>query len=103
MKKYFVNTGNQKEGPYTAEELLIKKITRETMVWTNQYPDWISAGDVPELAAMMRDISPSLKTFGTDTAIPSEARSTENQANMSAFFWTILLLAVIVAIVIISR
>ena len=103
MKKYFINTGNRKEGPFSAEELIQKNISRETMIWTSQYADWVQAGDVPELVVLMKDIPPSVKTFGTDTKISAEERAKENKANLSALFWTVVILGVIALVIVLIR
>lgn len=49
MKQYFYSDGLKKHGPYSLEELRLKKLTRNTMVWTEPLEKWVPAEQLPEL------------------------------------------------------
>ncbi len=49
MKVYFIHKGSEETGPYTIEELKSQGITRDTPIWREELPDWLKAGDLPEL------------------------------------------------------
>lgn len=48
MKQYYAHLDGQQSGPFSIDELK-GKITRETMVWHEGLPEWITAHQVPEL------------------------------------------------------
>jgi len=48
MKQYYAYLEGQQSGPFSIDELK-GKITRETMVWHEGLPEWISAHQVPDL------------------------------------------------------
>ena len=53
MKIYFVVINDQQQGPYTLEELRGLGIGRHTLVWVNGMPNWVPAGQLPELDAIL--------------------------------------------------
>ena len=55
---YYFYINNVKEGPYTLEELPIKDITPDVLVWREGFADWKPAKDVPELSAILSKIPP---------------------------------------------
>ena len=56
--EYWIIITEQQQGPYTLEELATKAIVRETPVWHDGMPDWMPAGDLPELASMLSPVIP---------------------------------------------
>lgn len=56
--EYWIIINEQQQGPYTLEELATKAIVRETPVWHDGMPDWMPAGDLPELASMLPPVIP---------------------------------------------
>ena len=48
--KYWIYLNNEKSGPYSAEQLIIKAIPPTTLVWCDGMPSWMPAGEIPELA-----------------------------------------------------
>jgi hypothetical protein len=50
-KEWFLLVGSVKEGPFTLNELLVKKeFNRESFVWKPGMKEWKRAKNVPELA-----------------------------------------------------
>lgn len=62
MKKFYLHNGTNNSGPYSKEELRELKITKETMVWTDELKDWTKAGEIDELKAILLSIPPPFKT-----------------------------------------
>ena len=52
-KFYFINDNGQQEGPYTIEELSIKNITAETLVWTEGLSSWEKAANIQMLQGII--------------------------------------------------
>ncbi|MEZ0265521.1 MAG: DUF4339 domain-containing protein, partial [Phycisphaerae bacterium] len=49
MSQYYLADGNDRRGPFTADQLPSQGITAETLVWREGLPDWLRADAVPEL------------------------------------------------------
>lgn len=100
---FYLNSATGKSGPFTAEELVSKNISRDTMVWIEGYTDWMAAGDIPELSEIIRTSAPAHKTFGLDTDLNHGTHTKENAANVSAFIWTLVFIAILIIIVFFQR
>lgn len=50
MKEYFFLKGKDQNGPFTVEQLFDKKLTSETLIWTEGMENWQKLKDIPELA-----------------------------------------------------
>ena len=50
---YYLNSDNQRIGPFTLDQLLAKNITSQTLIWRAGLPQWTSAMAVPEVAARL--------------------------------------------------
>ena len=68
-----IRNGKQ-EGPFTVEELAQQGITPESEVWAPGMADWMQAGDVPELTAVLQRAE--------FEASQQAARAAENQATI---------------------
>ncbi len=55
MRKYYYTDGINKYGPFTFEQLLEKKITKETKVWFQDLKDWVPAEEVEELKVLFTE------------------------------------------------
>ena len=73
MEFHLIRNGKQ-EGPFTVEELSQQGITPESEVWAPGMADWMQAGDVPELTAVLQRAE--------FEASQQAARAAENQATM---------------------
>ena len=58
MKQYYYSDGQQQIGPISKEDLKLKGITKETLVWCEGLSNWSKAGDVEDLA----DLFPKVPT-----------------------------------------
>lgn len=61
MSEYYILNGSEQQGPYTIDQLR-GRVTPQTYVWREGLPDWIRAGDLPELSAVLLpegSVSPS--------------------------------------------
>ena len=73
MEFHLIRNGKQ-EGPFTVEELSQQGITPESEVWAPGMADWMQAGDVPELTAVLQRAE--------FEASQQAARVAENQATV---------------------
>jgi hypothetical protein len=73
MEFHMIRNGKQ-ERPFTIEELAQQGITPESEVWAPGMADWMQAGDVPELTAVLQRAE--------FEASQQAARAAENQATM---------------------
>ncbi|MBQ7205229.1 MAG: DUF4339 domain-containing protein [Muribaculaceae bacterium] len=71
MEFHLIRNGKQ-EGPFTVEELGQQGITPESEVWAQGMADWMQAGDVPELTAVLQRAE--------FEAAQQASRAAENQA-----------------------
>jgi len=76
MAKYYIQNGNDKEGPYEKPELQAKIIKASTQVWCEGMIDWGPAGTVEELKDLFREPPP----FVTSKAEPPPIKKTEPKA-----------------------
>jgi hypothetical protein len=53
MASYYIVENNQQVGPFTIDQLMAKGITSNTNVWTVGMSNWVTAGEVPELQAVL--------------------------------------------------
>lgn len=61
MKKYYYYLrDNQRHGPFSLEELKPHRITQKTLVWTEGLDNWVPAGDVTDLQALLIPLPPPL-------------------------------------------
>ena len=58
MKQYYYSDGQQQIGPISKEDLKLKGITKETLVWCDGLNEWTKAGSVDDLA----DLFPNIPT-----------------------------------------
>ena len=73
MEFHLIKNGKQ-EGPFSVEELSQQGITPESEVWAPGMADWMQAGDVPELTAVLQRAE--------FEASQQAARAAENQPTM---------------------
>jgi hypothetical protein len=73
MEFHLIVNGKQ-EGPFTVEELAQKGLNPDSEVWAPGMSDWMQAGDVPELTAVLQRAE--------FEAAQQAARAAENQPTM---------------------
>lgn len=60
MKKYWIIVNGQPTGPFTPNEIKARPdFTPELPVWSSDMPDWSTAGQVDELAALLPQEAPA--------------------------------------------
>ena len=62
---YYLDTGGQKQGPFTLEQLNGKPITAVTLVWYDPLPEWIKAGSEESLKNIIATAQPAHSTATT--------------------------------------
>lgn len=62
-------------GPETPKELLTRGLTRDTMVWRQDFPNWIPAGQVPELVSLLQACPPPINPSASSAVPPSSQYS----------------------------
>ena len=60
MKKYYLNNGQENSGPFDKEQLKEQKITKDTLVWSEDMNDWKKAGEIDELKIILLNIPPPI-------------------------------------------
>ncbi len=50
---YYLDTSNQKQGPFTVEQLSAKSIIASTLIWYDPLPQWKKAGEEESLKAII--------------------------------------------------
>ncbi len=56
MKEYYIFKYGKKIGPYTAEELKMRGVQRDTQIWSYDADKWLTAAEFPELAEVLFNI-----------------------------------------------
>lgn len=81
MKQYYIiNAQQEKEGPFTLEDLKVVELTPETYIWTEGMADWQPLKDLPELYALLsQSIPPTFRPKSTESVEekPQEEASKE--------------------------
>lgn len=67
MKKYFYSNDNQKNGPYSFEELKNENINKETRIWYEGLDDWTKASDLTEFTQILELNPPSFSEIKQDS------------------------------------
>ena len=61
MKKYYLHNGQENSGPFDKEQLKEQKITKDTLVWSEDMVNWKKASEIKELRNSIMTIPPLLK------------------------------------------
>ncbi len=54
MKEYFYLKGKDQDGPFTVEQLADKRLTNETLIWTEGMENWQKLKEIPELVQTLK-------------------------------------------------
>ena len=68
MKKYHYTDGITSFGPFTLEELGERNITKKTKVWFQGLGKWKPAGEIPELAGILKLAPPPITRAASHNA-----------------------------------
>jgi len=60
MKTYYYVQGDERLGPFNADELKNKEITQNTLIWTEGDSGWVPAIEVAELKPLFKHIPPPI-------------------------------------------
>ena len=55
MEKYFYLKGQNQKGPFTAEELALEKLEKDTLIWIESLGSWKKLEDVPDLINIFKN------------------------------------------------
>ena len=64
MKHYFIAVDEIRTGPFTYEDILSKKITKSTLMWTEGFDDWKEANQIEELRSILISEPPPIPKRG---------------------------------------
>jgi len=67
MKKYFYSNGEEKQGPFSFEEIKKENIKKETLVWFEGLEDWKPAEEIEEFEEIFQLIPPPLHSNEIET------------------------------------
>lgn len=62
MKKYFLISGTEQQGPFDIEELKSRNISLDNPVWYEGIKEWTTIGNVPELKSIFQIVPPPYTT-----------------------------------------
>jgi uncharacterized membrane protein YhaH (DUF805 family) len=86
MKKYFYSNDNQKNGPYTFEELKNENIKKETLIWYEGLEDWTQASELVEMTSILELNPPELNQSFIENNISNipiiEAKNSKKSENI---------------------
>jgi len=68
MINYFYSENNEKIGPLSFDELKLRNIKRDTLIWTKGMKSWEKAGDIDDLSDLFEFNPPSLPNENADEA-----------------------------------
>jgi len=57
MEYYYSKNANEKNGPFSFDELKQKNITKKTLIWYEELDDWKMAGQLPEFKNLIKKTS----------------------------------------------
>jgi hypothetical protein len=72
MKKYYLHIGTENSGPFSLDELKIKRITKKTPVWFEGLENWKYAEDIDELRNIFIVIPPPIESFKKEQSFKVE-------------------------------
>jgi hypothetical protein len=91
MTRYYLHNGSQEVGPFNIEQLKSVALTEETRIWRKGFDHWTTAGEMPELSDLLREIKPPLSNKPSEKVNPQNlehVRSTNSISNTSTGYST---------------
>lgn len=101
-KIWYINIDGKQEGPFSILDLKKDtRITPETLVWKEGFPNWKPIGQVPELKDVFADESPNEEKKPEETKksspiLPQDEIVLDMRNEPPYFFWLLLLVAILV-------
>lgn len=68
---YIDKATNQQQGPFNIDELKMKNITPDTMIWFSGLPNWLEAGKIPALSFLFNSTQAQAST--QQQSVPNNA------------------------------
>jgi len=93
--KFYFLRNNEQVGPFSLDEILKRKITNKTYVWTNGMVNWEMIENIPAIYEKY-NLSYRNKTNQNKDKLDSKNLNLNNEGNNSNWFIYLLLLAIIV-------
>ena len=84
MKKYFYSNGQDKEGPFSIEELKIEDIKPDTLIWYEGLDDWTPAIDIEEVKLIL-ELNPPDVSSTDDIIIEINKNILDKKSSKSTF------------------
>jgi hypothetical protein len=113
MKKFYLHTGTEQQGPFDIEELKSKGIHNDTHIWYEGLGNWITADKVDELREILKSAAPPPFNPRPKTPPPPFQKEKvqtvcvsqpEKKSNSSWYFWIGLLTVIaIIAVIMIKN
>jgi hypothetical protein len=72
MKEYFIAKGNEKVGPFSAEELKLHGIESSSLIWSEGMDGWKEAGEITELQELLKKLPPPIPTQTSMPEMPQK-------------------------------
>lgn len=84
MKKYFYSNGQDKEGPFSIEELKIEDIKPDTLIWYEGLDDWTPAIDIEEVKLIL-ELNPPDVSSTDDIIVEINKNILEKKSSKSTY------------------
>lgn len=84
MKKYFYSNGQDKEGPFSIEELKIEDIKPDTLIWYEGLDDWTPAIDIEEVKFIL-ELNPPDISSADDVIIEINKNILDKKSSKSTY------------------
>lgn len=87
-QQFYIAINGQQTGPFTIEDLKVKNIQRDTLVWTEGLDNWTKAEHIPLLKDVLRATPPPLPNIETKTnsqEVPPPPTQTSQSSNDKYF------------------
>ena len=81
MEYYYSTNENDKNGPFSFDELKQKKITSKTLIWHEELDDWKMAGQLPELKNILKKNQIEIELAKTNKQIKKNNLKTESNTS----------------------
>ena len=80
MKKFFIIINDVQQGPFTLEELRLRGITSDTLVWAEGMTDWTPAWQVDDLKPLLYGSNDTAGATASSPTPPSPSHVTGGQS-----------------------
>jgi hypothetical protein len=84
MKKYFYSNGQDKEGPFSIEELKIEDIKPDTLIWYEGLDDWTPAIDIEQVKLIL-ELNPPDVSSTDDIIVEINKNILEKKSSKSTY------------------